>query len=294
MKIDKMNIEKKEQFIKTNEYISVFECDGGFSPPHTHEFLEMAYVIKGRAVHKFNESESRIISQGDYFFIDYKTVHSYQSTDEEEFSVINCLFLPELIDKSLVYCKSFKTLLRHYLLQIDDEGSSLKLADRIFFDRDKKILDILTQMLDENKKNNLFKSEFMRLKMMEIMILTARSVSAGKKTDIVSRVTGEIHKNYNKPLSLEKIIYEHNYSVPYISKLFKEKMGINFKEYLQRVRVEEACRLLVNTNEKVQSISALVGYSDTDFFCAVFKKVMGDTPGKFRKKIKSTLKGETF
>lgn len=284
-----MNIEKKENFIKTNEYISIIVCDGGFSPPHTHEFLEMAYVIKGKAVHNFNDLESKIISQGDYFFIDYRTTHGYKSIDGEEFVVINCLFLPELIDKSLVYCKDFKTLLRHYLLRISDEYSGFNIADRIFFDSDKKILNILKEMLFEYEKSNIFKSEFMRLKIMEIMLLTARAVSNEKKTDIVSQVTAEIHKNYNKPITLEGITCGLNYSMPYVSKLFKEKTGLNFKEYLQKVRIEEACRLLVNTNEKVQSVSKLAGYSDSDFFCRIFKKVVGHTPGEFRKNIRKSI-----
>lgn len=281
-----MNIEKKDMHMKTNQYISIKRYSGSVSKPHIHEFLEMAYVLKGKALHKFNGREEQLISPGDYFFIDYKTVHSYKSIGEDDLCLINCLFLPELIDKSLVYCKDFQTLLRHYLLQISGEYSKLNLADRIFSDQNGKILNILNQMLEEYESDNLLKTELLRIKMMEVLITTAQTLSAAPSGDIISAITDGIHKRYNENLTLGALTKDLNYSLPYLSKLFKEKTGLNFRAYLHKVRCEEACRLLANTDEKIQNISRLVGYSDADFFSKIFKSNLKTTPGAFRKQIK--------
>jgi AraC family L-rhamnose operon transcriptional activator RhaR len=68
----------------------------------------------------------------------------------------------------------------------------------------------------------------------------------------------------------------------YFSKLFKEVAGINFSEYVQKVRIDEACRLLRETDLKVLEVALRVGFNDLKFFYDVFKKITGKTPGDYR------------
>lgn len=284
------NIGRKTMAIKMNYFnenaINIHVCQGTKSTPHTHDFLELAYVLHGTAVHEFNENEEEIISKGDYFIIDYHTAHSYQSVNNCDFAVINCLFLPQFVDKSLAYCRDFQTLLRHYLIKIGGEYSRPNLANRIFHDDDGKILDILRQMLCEYKEKHIGWSEVMRSKVIEVLILTARKLAFEEPQDIISNIMIQTHQNYNQKLTLGKLAAEMNYSLPYISKLFKEKKGMTFRAYLQKIRIDEACRLLANTDEKIANISKMVGYSDVDFFIKVFKASTGTTPQQFRLQLK--------
>lgn len=275
-----------ERIMEDGASLHIFVCDGKLSKAHMHNFLELAYVVKGSAVHTFNETEEQIISEGDFFIIDYRTVHSYKSVDGGDFEIINCLFQPRLIDNSLAYCRDFQTLLGHYLIQI---GSSSRhvLSDRILHDNDGHILSILNQMLDEYGSDNLGRREILRIKLIEILILSARMQNAERKDDIIADIISRLREDYNTDLTLGEIAEEISYSLPYISKLFKERCGISFKEYVQKLRIDEACKLLANTDEKVWSISRAVGYSDTDFFCRIFKKALGKSPSAFRKEIKS-------
>jgi YesN/AraC family two-component response regulator len=64
-------------------------------------------------------------------------------------------------------------------------------------------------------------------------------------------------------------------------------MNMTFSSYLQKVRINNACRLLANTNNKIEEIAHFVGYSDTKFFNSIFKKVLGSTPREYRNKIKN-------
>ena len=77
--------------------------------------------------------------------------------------------------------------------------------------------------------------------------------------------------------------------MPYLSRKFKETIGISFREYLQNTRIEQSCRLLVNTNKKIIDIAQSVGYDDVNFFTDIFKKKMNITPREFRKTKKENL-----
>ena len=56
---------------------------------HTHDFFELVYVVKGTAVHILNAEEG-VLTEGDYFIMDYGSVHSYSKS--EDFTLINCIF----------------------------------------------------------------------------------------------------------------------------------------------------------------------------------------------------------
>ncbi len=276
-----------ERIMEAGANLHIFVCNGKRSKPHIHNFLELAYVVKGSAVHTFNETEEQIISEGDFFIIDYRTAHGYSSVDGGDLEIINCLFQPRLIDNSLAYCRDFQTLLGHYLIQIDGGMSCPVMSDRILHDNSGRVLSILRQMLDEYGSENSGAAEMLRIKLIEILIVSARLLNAEKKDDIITDIISRLRENYNTAPTLGEIADEISYSLPYLSKLFKETCGISFKEYVQKLRIDEACRLLANTNEKIWSISKSVGYSDTDFFCRIFKKALGKSPSAFRKEIQA-------
>ena len=73
------------------------------------------------------------------------------------------------------------------------------------------------------------------------------------------------------------------FSPYYVSRLFKEELGLTFIEYLTKIRIDAAKRLLLETNMTVSEISDLVGYQDPSYFTKVFKKREGVTPTQFRR-----------
>ncbi len=88
-----------------------------------------------------------------------------------------------------------------------------------------------------------------------------------------------IQKNYADPeLNLNKLSEQVYLTPTYISSLFKRYMNGNFKEYLVRMRMKEACRLLKTTDLKSYEISEMVGYPNPQYFSVLFKKFTGETP----------------
>ena len=71
-----------------------------------------------------------------------------------------------------------------------------------------------------------------------------------------------IRENYGRQLSLEGVAEQIHVSPKYLSRLFKDEMGIGFSEYLTQVRLEEAEKLLSSSMLNVREIAAQVGYLD--------------------------------
>lgn len=95
-----------------------------------------------------------------------------------------------------------------------------------------------------------------------------------------------IDENHTDPnLSRERLGEMFDIHVNSISKLFKDEFGDKFVDYLLKVRIEHARKLLGETGESVEQIGSMVGYTNSISFIRAFKKYTGITPGDYRKEI---------
>jgi two-component system response regulator YesN len=92
-----------------------------------------------------------------------------------------------------------------------------------------------------------------------------------------------IRENFREAITLEKMGNLVGFSAAYFSNLFKSETGTNFKQYLGEIRIEEAKRLIQETNLSIGSIAEAVGYSDIKHFTKLFKKHTGLSPAEYRK-----------
>ncbi len=86
----------------------------------------------------------------------------------------------------------------------------------------------------------------------------------------------------NEQLSVEALCSHIHLSPTYFSTLFKREVGMSFTAYVTQVRMDEAVRLLRETDEKTYRIAQQIGYSDPNYFSYVFKRHFGLSPSKFR------------
>jgi AraC-like DNA-binding protein len=99
---------------------------------------------------------------------------------------------------------------------------------------------------------------------------------------MISRARAFIKENQAEDLSLGQVARAVNTSTFYFCKMFKKATGLNFTEYLSRVRVEKAKNLLLNPNLRVSEIAFEVGFQSLTHFNRVFKKVTGQSPSEYR------------
>lgn len=107
------------------------------------------------------------------------------------------------------------------------------------------------------------------------------AIKSGGKIDI-TEITEYIRENYTEDLYLEGLADKYNTTDKYLSKLFKNSLGIGFQEYLATIRLVEAKKLLLETDISIVKIGEKVGFSNHSTFFRVFKKFEGVSPKQFR------------
>jgi AraC-like DNA-binding protein/ligand-binding sensor protein len=93
-----------------------------------------------------------------------------------------------------------------------------------------------------------------------------------------------IWENYTRKISLQEIAEASGLSAPYFSTIFKDEMGENLSNYLNRLRVEKAAAMLAETELTLNEIASACGFEDQSWFSKIFKNFTGSSPGKYREK----------
>ena len=90
-----------------------------------------------------------------------------------------------------------------------------------------------------------------------------------------------IGENYVRKITLDDVASDIKLSPNYFCTLFKDTVGVNFSDYLCRLRVEESKRLLASREYSLSDIAIAMGFPDQSYFCKKFKKYTGITPGQY-------------
>lgn len=102
----------------------------------------------------------------------------------------------------------------------------------------------------------------------------------------ITRAKEFIQQNQAEDLTLGQVAKAVNTSTFYFCKMFKKATGINFTEYVSRVRIEKAKNLLLNPNLRISEIAYEVGFQSLTHFNRVFKKVIGQSPTEYRSQLR--------
>lgn len=101
---------------------------------------------------------------------------------------------------------------------------------------------------------------------------------------LIARSIRYIRNNYREKITLEETAHEVGLSPNYFSRIFNEKMNLSFSAYINRLRVEQAQKLLLNTSLPIVEVAGLVGFEEQSYFSKVFKNVTQLSPGQYRKR----------
>lgn len=145
----------------------------------------------------------------------------------------------------------------------------------------KEINDSLRQVSSNNSYDTNFKLVSDAYYNLCDLILEQKGNS---NTNLINKIMRYIESNYNdQSLGLYKVASEFNLSEGYVSQFFKEQANINFTEYLEKIRMDNAYMLLENNNLSINEIAEKVGYNSAQSFRRAFKRVFGMNPTDVRK-----------
>lgn len=144
-------------------------------------------------------------------------------------------------------------------------------------------LDVYDYALKPTEYKNLVQI-FRNLKLhldQERMTFEVEERPENYKKRLLQTVVQYMELNY-ATASLEKTAEYVNLSSSYLSTVFKEEMGMGFSEYLIKIKMEKAAKLLMDINYKTYDVSEMVGYSNAKNFARIFKKYYGVSPREYR------------
>lgn len=136
----------------------------------------------------------------------------------------------------------------------------------------------LLQLYEEQETEDLC------LLMLEVLesFMTAMFSEKDKGNPYIRKALRYISDHYTAHLDLNQVAEHVQLSPSYFSSLFRQTVGIPFREYLCQLRVEESKRLLLTKKYTLADIAISMGFPDQSYYCKVFKQIVGVTPGKYQ------------
>lgn len=255
-----------------------------FSKPteiHSHEFLEICLVYKGKGVHTINGLSSDC-TEGEYFIINQDIPHAIYP--KGEMIVYNVVFTPDFID-TIMEGDDFEDILQYYLFKrifIVDKST-------IRFTATEGIVNLFISIHAEYKSKTVGYIDALRSMLILLLIYTLRQTNKTSATlpqglssnfnDVISYII----KNYHEKISLQELADLAFVSKEHLSREFKKRTGKNITEFIIDLRVAKAKDLLVNTSKSIAEIANIVGYSNVKHFSKVFGRKTQVSPTVYRR-----------
>lgn len=126
-------------------------------------------------------------------------------------------------------------------------------------------------------------SEVMNILQEGIELLEAAfSVNSQTMHREIETVKQYIYANYDKELSVDMLAEQVFMAPSYLSHIFKKETGQNLSKFIKSLRMEKAKEMLLESHNKIVTISYAVGYPNVSYFCQSFREYFGVSPQKFR------------
>ncbi len=236
-----------------------------------HENLEVLLITQGSGTALLN-GVSHIVSQGDILVVNPHVMHRFFATNgpfsyhcliiDRRFCLDN-FFDPDKLWFEECFCDSemepaMQALAVLFSKTVIDSADALRIRSLV--------LSLLSSLVSGHGRVSTSEQE------------ASRSL-AGIKLAI-----GLIRSEYKRDLSLDEAATAAGISKYYFAREFRRLTGCTFVEYVNRLRCEEAKRLLLNSDRSVAEIGLICGFQSRAYFINTFRKYMQCTPGEFRKK----------
>lgn len=256
-------------------------------PRHTHNYVEMIYMCTGSTTHIINDTDQITLQPGDLLFLNQYATQEILPAKKYDIAV-NFIILPEFFDHTLSIFEG-ENILKDFLISSLSQNTSL--SSYLHFQA-KDIVPV--QNLIENMIWTLLsgKSGTVTLNQTTFSLLFMNlSMFADKinqnnpnqyEQNLVFSTLKYIETHY-KTGTLADISAELKQPPYYISRLLKKYMQSNFKELLQRRKLQQAEWLLSHTQLSIESIICAIGYDNSSYFYRKFKEKNGISPKEFRK-----------
>ncbi|MBQ9116840.1 MAG: helix-turn-helix transcriptional regulator [Clostridia bacterium] len=248
--------------------------------PHIHTAVEMLYVKEGDyTVHL--DYVPYPITVGDLILFRSDAVHTVTAGDCER----NSYYVIKIPPSFFLNLAGGEAGVRYSMPFAFNRKDSKCLWTKAELEGS-AILTVLSELIAEYGSEKYAAELVIRLKIMELMTSILRECH-GEETHVDSRsasliynVMSYVQKNYADDVDEKELSRSYGMSYSYFSRTFKKITGVTFKNYLNRIRISNAERLLFSTGSSVSEIATACGYNSISYFISVYRSMMGITPYK--------------
>ena len=256
--------------------IKFFLDNKGVILPHWHQSMELVFVLSGNVEVTLQEKKFNLI-EDDIILINCYDIHSLHSE--------KCILAVFQVNLSMFNEK----IINENTLRFHCNSSTNKSKNKF-----RPLKMILAQMIKANLENGsylgiLTKSYSYRLLYELISVFGveyAKDSNTSDRQNNLNRlfeILDYININYKERLSLNNIAENYFLSVPYLSKIFKKYIGINFSEYLNNIRLSHAVTDLIESETSIETIASKNGFPNARAFVSSFKNKNDVLPSQYRK-----------
>lgn len=243
---------------------------------HWHQRMEFLYVEKGYCNVNLPMKKYRM-EAGDVIFIHSGEIHEINSASSE-LNVKIFTFNPSILQQlniEFIYISNYISQSMQKDAKISEVIKSI--VDEIYVEyKEKKHLSDSIIISDLIKLYSILARYFENSEMMENKNTT--------KFKVFQEALEYISKNYTESISLKSVAEKINYCESYVSTLFVAFTGVNFKTYIDTIRIKHAVDLLKKTDNTIAYIASECGYENLKTFNNTFKRITNKTPSEFREK----------
>ena len=253
-------------------------------PAHSHDYVEMLYMVRGRTIHEFPGGEPLELAAGDILMMNCHAVHAIRRCGEEDVGV-NLMVQPGFFDDAIEAVGAGNTVGRFLMDALKRGDSTLPYLHFHVAEAPavQRLLEsrVYTLVEEASPSQRILKSA-MTLLMLHLMERADHmTLPATGGNALVVAALDEIRHNY-AVIRLKDFAAAHHVSAAYLSQAVRRATGLSCTEHLQRQRIAQAKRLLRETGLSVMDVCCAVGYSNTSHFYRLFTQVCGMNPTQYR------------
>jgi AraC-like DNA-binding protein len=251
---------------------------------HSHDYLEVALCLEGTGRFSFGQREDPI-EPGDVFLIDNSDAHVALPDPGVRLRLLLVLFLPEFI--AAPGCRPFDSA---YLRVFDDVATrSRRIAHESSLARE--LRPILFELKAEAQGGVLSDRHLVDANLRRFLGVVIKDRGRGvMQADVAADVQVQLSPalayvgdHFRETITLDQIAETMHLSASRTRHLFKNATALGFKEYVAKLRMAEAKRLLLQTDANICEIACAVGYTNTYQFYKVFKRYTCMSPADYRR-----------
>ena len=243
-------------------------------PAHIHDAVEIVVLRKGYMNITVN-GQPYILESDNILAVFPRMVHSYEYTSEDADGVF-IAFTPGVIDE-------FHTALTTLwpvapITRIEEDDAELERAVQR--------LEVFSKAESGHPLLLAYLHLFMACLLMKLDLVPSSELHGNS---LMYEVTDYIQEHSAENLSLESVAKAVGVGKSHLSHLFSQKLKINFRRYLNTIRVEKACILLQESENSIKQVCFECGFDSTRTFHRVFLEEQKMTPGEYRERMKKGI-----